>query len=502
MSADLFAAFGDERKGERKPSNNLNNTNAGRQGLSIQPTPHGPVPASNQQGFDNDEFDDFGDFETAGQDQMKPALRSTVPEQNVSANPGWDAWMQEQSPPSVPNPRGAEKTNTARPRQRNDNIMFDAEDSDEALWDQAGDLDDDNDDFGDFESTAVNKSHASLPPSSALKKESQMIDLLGQDTETNTHSSNRPLQQSRTEPEPTTARAKPAQTKAPSPKKPVKAAAEIPSKQTEETWDDFETTTPTAAPTKTSDPLPQDPQIAVPSALLHRLALLHMEPTQRTHRPTTIPPPSVLLPIFSSTITTLTNTFLAPLSSLAPTTKTTLLTSTNTSALLRAHAIFTHVLAHVLAGRKLRWKRDKYLAQSMSIGPSGARSGMKIAGLDKSEIGREDQVAGDVLAVWGKQVGRLRNVVGAFNAAVGEKGRIGPMPELAETMPVRVAKGAEGAVVGLQPCALCGLKREERVAKVDSEVEDSFGEWWVEGVNMHTSCAVFWEGWQDDLRGR
>ncbi|GAB7339713.1 hypothetical protein MBLNU457_6283t1 [Dothideomycetes sp. NU457] len=503
MSADLFAAFG-ENEVDEKPPNNVNNVNTGLHELSIQPNPHGLVQASNQQGLDDEGFDDFGDFETAGQDQIAPVTTTSVPQKSVAVDNDWDAWTQEQDLPSAPNPGPPEKIKTARPRPRDENVMFDAEDSDEALWDQAGDLEDDNDDFGDFEGTAANLPHASQTSSSATKPSNTMIDLLELDTETSSHSSSGPAPQSRNEAKPTIPRAKPPQTKAPSPKKPAKAVAEKPSKQTEETWDDFETTTPTAATptTKTTDPLPQDPQIAVPSALLHRLALLHLEPTQRTHRPTTIPPPSVLLPIFSATISTLTTTFLAPLSSLPPSTKTTLLTNPNTTALLRAYSTFTHILSHILAGRKHRWKRDKYLAQSMSIGPSGSRSGMKIAGLDKSELGREDQIAADVLAVWSKQVGRLRNIVGAYNAAVGDKGKIGPVPELGATIPVRVAKGAEGAVVGLQPCALCGLKREERVAKVDAEVEDSFGEWWVEGVNMHTSCAVFWEGWQGELRGR
>jgi hypothetical protein len=34
---------------------------------------------------------------------------------------------------------------------------------------------------------------------------------------------------------------------------------------------------------------------------------------------------------------------------------------------------------------------------------------------------------------------------------------------------------------------LCGLKRDERVTAADMAVEDSFGEWWIEQVNMHRS---------------
>ena len=153
-----------------------------------------------------------------------------------------------------------------------------------------------------------------------------------------------------------------------------------------------------------------------------------------------------------------------------------------------------------MAGRKSRWKRDKHLAQSMRIGPatSGRSGGMKLTGLDRTETSREDTEVEDVLLVWREQIGRLKTaVLGA--SADGIKLSV---PELAATMPVRVAKGSEGAIVSTQACALCGLKREERVAKVDVDVEDSFGEWWLDGTNMHTSCARFWELFKARLMSR
>ena len=120
---------------------------------------------------------------------------------------------------------------------------------------------------------------------------------------------------------------------------------------------------------------------------------------------------------------------------------------------------------------------------------------MKLTGLDRSEAGREDTEVEDVMRVWREQVGRLKSaVVAAGTGAL--------VPELGSVMPVRVAKGAEGAIVSTQACALCGLKREERVAKVDAAVEDSFGEWWVEGTNMHTACLNFWDVFKGRLNSR
>ena len=69
-------------------------------------------------------------------------------------------------------------------------------------------------------------------------------------------------------------------------------------------------------------------------------------------------------------------------------------------------------------------------------------------------------------------------------------------------MPVKALKSAEGGFTAVHACALCGLKREERVAKVDVGVHDSFGEWWVEGMSMHLLCRNFWEEHKGRLKSR
>jgi len=48
---------------------------------------------------------------------------------------------------------------------------------------------------------------------------------------------------------------------------------------------------------------------------------------------------------------------------------------------------------------------------------------------------------------------------------------------------------------------VCALKRNERVVKVDFEVEDVFGEWWTEHWG-HKACVAFWLGNEGRLRSR
>ena len=156
--------------------------------------------------------------------------------------------------------------------------------------------------------------------------------------------------------------------------------------------------------------------------------------------------------------------------------------------------------ARVLAGRKLRWKRDNILSQSMKIGPaSGKSSGMKLAGVDKAETRREDQEAAEALRAWKRQVGVLRSTISTINAHLPGGGL--SMPEISEVMPIRVSKASEGAVTAPKCCFLCGIKRDERIAKVDVDVEDSFGEWWREHWG-HVDCVAFWSNHKASLRQR
>ncbi|RAL58520.1 hypothetical protein DID88_004024 [Monilinia fructigena] len=156
---------------------------------------------------------------------------------------------------------------------------------------------------------------------------------------------------------------------------------------------------------------------------------------------------------------------------------------------LRPPSILPLQSPHVIAGRKLRWKRDTHLAQGMSIGPAGGKGGMKLAGVDKAEVAREDREAAETIRVWKEQLGRLRSAVAVANTSLKDVSKHLAIPEIGDTMQV---KTQEGGLKAPKACVICGLKREERVAKVDVKVEDSFGEWWIDHWG-HRLCRNFWQ---------
>ncbi|KAK1991660.1 hypothetical protein LX36DRAFT_663105 [Colletotrichum falcatum] len=213
--------------------------------------------------------------------------------------------------------------------------------------------------------------------------------------------------------------------------------------------------------------------------------------------PINIPPPSVLLSIFPQLLD-LANSFLfKPTGQMAAPIRKRILSDPGTVVFLRAYLLLATVAARIIAGRKLRWHRDKFLAQGMAISAAGAK-GMKLAGVDKAQAAREDREAADVVGVWKEHVGRLRSAVAAANSTVKTPHDQLRVPEINETIPVSTAK-----VVPTAPkaCVICGLKRDERVSRVDFDVEDSFGEWWVEHWG-HRACKNFWVEHEKQLRQR
>lgn len=215
--------------------------------------------------------------------------------------------------------------------------------------------------------------------------------------------------------------------------------------------------------------------------------------------PSNIPPPSVLLSLFTKVFDSL------------PRGLRTVINPNNASSeklepldqpqidQIKAALSATRAAARIVAGRKLRWKRDTLLAQSMKIGPAGKCGGMKLTGVDKSENHREDQEAVEGLSVWRKQVGPLRSIMSTLNARL--PGNALSLPELSEIMPIRVVKPSEGAVTAPKCCFLCGIKRDERVSKVDVNVEDSFDEFWAEHWG-HIDCVLFWKNYEKLLPHR
>ena len=211
--------------------------------------------------------------------------------------------------------------------------------------------------------------------------------------------------------------------------------------------------------------------------------------------PTNIPPPALILSLFPPIITSTQTKLLEPLAKTMANreTKEQILKHPTTHEYLKAYLTIVTVIVRVIAGRKLRWKRDTILAQSMRMGPasSSKASGMKLAGIDKTEVAKEDREVSDLVRLWRAQSGRLRSTVTGSGLAF-------TVPEVSETMPVRIAHTSEGAIVSTKACILCGLKRNERVGKVEGEVQDSFGEWWQEHWG-HRTCKNFWDAQKHHL---
>ncbi|KAK0646570.1 hypothetical protein B0T16DRAFT_413767 [Cercophora newfieldiana] len=209
--------------------------------------------------------------------------------------------------------------------------------------------------------------------------------------------------------------------------------------------------------------------------------------------PTNIPPPSILLSIFPKLLDLATTSLLKPVQNLPTATQQRVLSDPATTTFLRGYLTLATVAARIIAGRKQRWHRDKFLMQGMAISAatSSKTRGMKLAGVDKAQAAREDREANEVVAVWKAQVGRLRTAVAAANAGL-------KVPDVSASLSAHATPGVPTAP---KACVICGLKRDERIAKVDFEVEDSFGEWWVEFWG-HRDCRNWWLEHEGQLRQR
>ena len=209
--------------------------------------------------------------------------------------------------------------------------------------------------------------------------------------------------------------------------------------------------------------------------------------------PMNVPPPSVILSAFPELFHS-GNSLFKSVAGQNASTKQQILSDSRAVQFLQGYILLGTTAARVIAGRKHRWHRDKMLVKSMSISAAGSK-GMKLAGVDKTQSAREDREAADVAAAWREHVGRLRSAVATANSNCKVSLKV---PELSENMHIQTAKTVPTAP---KPCIVCGLKREERVTKVDHDVEDSFGEWWVDHWG-HRACRNFWLEHEQRLRQR
>ncbi|KAI0131677.1 hypothetical protein F4776DRAFT_154512 [Hypoxylon sp. NC0597] len=223
----------------------------------------------------------------------------------------------------------------------------------------------------------------------------------------------------------------------------------------------------------------------------------HVDEPRDDLPPTNVPPPSVLLSVFPQLFDQANKSLYKPISGQSFSVKNRILSDPKTIDFLRGYLALATVAARVIAGRKLRWHRDKFLAQRMSISAAGSK-GMKLAGVDKAQAAREDREATDVVTYWKEYVGRLRSAVATVNSSLKNNAQQLKIPEISESMQIQTEKMVPTAP---KACIVCGLKRNERIAKVDYEVEDSFGEWWVDHWG-HLACKRFWLQHESTLRQR
>ncbi|KAL3425973.1 hypothetical protein PVAG01_02765 [Phlyctema vagabunda] len=216
--------------------------------------------------------------------------------------------------------------------------------------------------------------------------------------------------------------------------------------------------------------------------------------------PTNIPPPSLLLTLFPPLFNLPQSKLFQPVSDQPFSLKNRIMSDPGTVRFLRAYILIATVAARIIAGRKLRWKRDNHLSQAMKIGPASAKGkgGMKLTGVDKAEMTRENREASEVVRIWKEQLGRLKSAVAAANSSNHDILSHIAIPEIGEVMHVNTLKGA---MTDVKACLVCGLKREERVTNVDIDelIEDSFGEWWI-GYWGHRDCRNFWEEHESKLK--
>ncbi|VUC22381.1 unnamed protein product [Clonostachys rosea] len=519
----------------QQPSGGLDTWNSS---FSPATRPHKPqVPV--------DDDDGWGDFEVAEPEAVKPSPVSwETPSQSVQAAPSppperpanlnrirastMDIMTNNLVDLGVSQHRAATATPTSAkvrervmPKQKfapsDPSVLFDADDFELQVVEQDEDDENEDDDFGDFETvTTARPSEKPKQPQAVPAPTLPSMDLLSLDDSPmaapsqgqqrpNVSAKAAPKQASRSKPsissQPRKAAAKPATAS-----KGVKVTnATIKEEDEWAAWDDFESSSgtknkPEPAATKIQSPTDNwewgaddtFPEATDPNAGVASMTL-GISQSDNDPPPTNVPPPSVILSAFPSLLAS-GNSLFKPLVGQNISIKQRILSDPKAIEFLKGYILLATTAGHVIAGRKHRWHRDKILAKSMSISAAGSK-GMKLAGIDKTQAIREDREAADIAGAWRDLVGRVRSAVAAAN---GEGLASLKVPELSDTLQVQTAKFVP---TGTSPCIICGLKREERVNKVDHDVEDSFGEWWVDHWG-HRACKNFWVEHEKMLRQR
>lgn len=247
-------------------------------------------------------------------------------------------------------------------------------------------------------------------------------------------------------------------------------AGPIPPTPPEDDWDTFEDGEEPPAPS---------PQNTFPTQ--HSIAPGSKPQTSNPPplRPTTVPPPSLLLSLFHSLIE----------GSLRPMRRS-VSAHEQPTVILMLH----HTLLRILSGRLHRWRRDLHLSQSTRISAAGKPGGMKLTSLSKDEKTKEEREAAEAVEIWNRNLHSATRILSDGHLPPKAGGlRIVGSPLLREV------KGP-GVLEDRLCCAVCGLKRSERVAGLD-EGEDVFGEFWIDSWG-HVECERWWAAAEFALRQR
>ena len=196
-------------------------------------------------------------------------------------------------------------------------------------------------------------------------------------------------------------------------------------------------------------------------------------------RPTTVPPPSLLLSLFPSLIAqTLQPSPQSPSAQDEPT------------SFITLH----HTLLRILSGRSHRWRRDLHLSQSTRISAAGKPGGMKLTSLSKDEKMREEREAAEAVESWNRNLHLIVRGLADAKLSVKTNGL-----RIMGSVVVREMKGP-GVLEDRLCCAVCGLKRSERVIGLE-ETEDVFGEFWIDSWG-HLECEWWYRSAEVILRRR
>lgn len=241
----------------------------------------------------------------------------------------------------------------------------------------------------------------------------------------------------------------------------------------EDDWEPFEDDKPSqrkGGPSKASVGHLNQPHAA--NALLEGQSLSF-------ERPTNIPPPSSLLQLLSSVFEELHTSHVE--------------NTISKTALAGKVLVVFRTASRIVAGRTLRWKRDTILAQNMRIGLAGTKGGMKLATVNKSESAKDERDSQEMMRDWTKHVLE-------FNSILAQGGFPPHRMKLTVAPSLKTLKYGSTSDASKE-CALCGLKRTERLPDVDVDLDDLFGEFWTEHWG-HKECGEFWYSFKQLLGQR